>query len=38
MSSKIKNNWEAWGRFSDCDNLVLIYIEGCDLKEQTQTP
>ena len=31
-----KTNWEAWGRFSDCDNLVLIYNEGCDLKEQIE--
>ena len=30
--------WEAWGRFSDCDDLVLIYNEACNLKEQTQTP
>ena len=31
-----QNDWEAWGRFSDCDNLVLIYNEGCDLKEQIE--
>ena len=29
-------DWEAWGHFSDCDDLVLIYNEACNLKEQIE--
>ena len=29
-------NWVSWGRFSDCDDLVLIYNEACNLKEEVE--
>ena len=29
-------NWVSWGRFSDCDDLVLIYNEACNIKEQVK--